>query len=424
MRARARGRAGGAWSEGELTRYSPERIGLLSMLLPGRRVRRPLAGRLDLVRAGRRAAWRWSAPAGWRVAGRCGPPPGPLPTGCRRRASARRGGLLAAGRPGSVRIAVASAAVLAALLAAWSQWQPQRSEDAREAALGAAGEQIPPARGRRRSARCRATRCRSKRCSRSRTSSGVGGQPRVARGDAAAGGAPAAVQPADLADAGPLRPGRATRGPRCRSCGPRSTSNPESISAEAIAAGPAAKRSKTYNDYVQALRASAQLEARLRTASAPRCASSRRRAPGSPPAPRTSTCSKPKSSSSAASVAAAVEAQVVGARIEVRRERPPRQRQLRAAAGGRATGVLSSSRPPERSTRRSLREPGGRVGDVLDHLARPHDVEARVLPAAQPPSPSIRRRSSSGWRARARRSGSSATSTPTTCAPARASCDG
>jgi tetratricopeptide (TPR) repeat protein len=38
-------------------------------------------------------------------------------------------------RAGYVRVSIAGAVVLAALLAAWSQWQPQRSEDARQQSL-------------------------------------------------------------------------------------------------------------------------------------------------------------------------------------------------------------------------------------------------------------------------------------------------
>jgi cytochrome c-type biogenesis protein CcmH/NrfG len=39
------------------------------------------------------------------------------------------------GRPGPVRIAVAAAVLAGGLLIAWTQWQPQRSEEARESAL-------------------------------------------------------------------------------------------------------------------------------------------------------------------------------------------------------------------------------------------------------------------------------------------------
>ena len=41
-------------------------------------------------------------------------------------------------------------------------------------------------------------------------------------------------------------------------------------------------------------------------------------------------------------------------------------------------GVVSSSRPPGRSTRRASNSSAERVGDVLDHLAAPDEVDARV----------------------------------------------
>ncbi len=42
-------------------------------------------------------------------------------------------------------------------------------------------------------------------------------------------------------------------------------------------------------------------------------------------------------------------------------------------------GVLASRLPPERSTRRTCDSQAGRVGDVLDRLAGPHGIEARVF---------------------------------------------
>jgi tetratricopeptide (TPR) repeat protein len=123
----ARARAG--WrglSERELRRYTPERIGMLSMLclvvvfgahslidwtwyVPGNACVALLcagwlAGRGELVAApGSPAAWRW--PQAWP-------------------------------QPSRTRAAVAGAAVVAALLAMWSQWQPQRSEEAAQQADG------------------------------------------------------------------------------------------------------------------------------------------------------------------------------------------------------------------------------------------------------------------------------------------------
>ena len=120
-------------------RYGPERIGLLSMVCVV-----IVFGAHSLI------DWTWYVPgvavaalacAGW-LAGR-----GPL--------HAAAGGtegapgslrelrdLVVAHRPGSTRIAIAAAALLTALLAAWMQWQPQRSEEAGEAAFAhlAAGD--------------------------------------------------------------------------------------------------------------------------------------------------------------------------------------------------------------------------------------------------------------------------------------------
>ena len=100
--------------------------------------------------------WTWYVPgnacvalicAGW-LAGR-GPLTAPRPaaqaTGARSTRHAASGGEASALRSagwrgwargvGPTRGALAAAAILAALLAAWSQWQPQRSEDARQEAL-------------------------------------------------------------------------------------------------------------------------------------------------------------------------------------------------------------------------------------------------------------------------------------------------
>jgi O-antigen ligase len=122
--------------------YSPERIGMLTMLCVV-----VVFGVHSFV------DWTWYVPgnacvallmAGW-LAGR-----GPLPEGLGGRPGAaadpvhagaavpafgrawRRPSLRQLGKP---RVAVALAAIVAALLAAWSQWQPQRSEDARQRAL-------------------------------------------------------------------------------------------------------------------------------------------------------------------------------------------------------------------------------------------------------------------------------------------------
>jgi O-antigen ligase len=128
-------------SEPGARRYTPERIGLLSMLCVV-----IVFGVHSLV------DWTWYVPgnacvallcAGW-LAGR-----GPLGVSAvAPRAPAATRAWPAAGdgprgrwwassarRVGPLRGALAAAAILAALLVAWSQWQPQRSEDARQEAL-------------------------------------------------------------------------------------------------------------------------------------------------------------------------------------------------------------------------------------------------------------------------------------------------
>jgi O-antigen ligase len=104
--------------------YTPERVGLLTMLCLV-----VVFGVHSLV------DWTWYVPgdacaallcAGW-LAGR-----GPLQAPAAGQAARRRAQLP---RPGRLRLAVAAAVVLAALLSAWSQWQPQRSVDASQEAL-------------------------------------------------------------------------------------------------------------------------------------------------------------------------------------------------------------------------------------------------------------------------------------------------
>jgi len=131
-------------NERELKRYPPERIGMLSMLCLV-----VVFGAHSLI------DWTWYVPgdacvallcAGW-LAGR-----GPLranPTAASPAAGSPAAGSPAAGspaagspsawpgrgsRPSTTRMLVAGAAIVAALLAAWSQWQPQRSEEARQEA--------------------------------------------------------------------------------------------------------------------------------------------------------------------------------------------------------------------------------------------------------------------------------------------------
>ena len=138
--AELRARARPAWEplpRGRIRRYGPERIGLLTLVCM-------------VVLFGIHSAvdWTWYVPgtalaallcAGW-LAGR-GPLVDPAVTPAPARSNgtsplSREGLREAIGRPGPARIAVAGAIVVTAVLIAWTQWQPQRSEDARESALG------------------------------------------------------------------------------------------------------------------------------------------------------------------------------------------------------------------------------------------------------------------------------------------------
>jgi tetratricopeptide (TPR) repeat protein len=111
---------------GEQRTYSPERIGMLSML-----------SLVVVFGIHSTVDWTWFVPgnacvallcAGW-LAGR-----GPLGTASQG-APRRKLRVLTLRELGPLRGAVAAAAVVAALLAAWAQWQPQRSADASQEAL-------------------------------------------------------------------------------------------------------------------------------------------------------------------------------------------------------------------------------------------------------------------------------------------------
>jgi hypothetical protein len=111
-----------ALRERELTRYTPERLGMLSMLCLV-----VVFGAHSLI------DWTWYVPgdacvallcAGW-LAGRGEPLPAP--------ALASAAGTRP--RPSRARMTIAGAVLVATLLALWSQWQPQRSEEARQQAF-------------------------------------------------------------------------------------------------------------------------------------------------------------------------------------------------------------------------------------------------------------------------------------------------
>jgi Tfp pilus assembly protein PilF len=131
--------------ERELRRYTPERVGLLSMVCVV-----VVFGAHSLI------DWTWYVPgdacvallcAGWLAgrgplrgsagglatagAGTTGGDPAIGGGSPHRRPAAANGGR---GRPTAMRMLVAVAVVVAALLATWSEWQPQRSEEARQEA--------------------------------------------------------------------------------------------------------------------------------------------------------------------------------------------------------------------------------------------------------------------------------------------------
>jgi len=119
LRLRGGGRVG--WRS-EPTPYPPERIGMLAMMCVV-----VVFGAHSLI------DWTWYVPgdacvallcAGW-LAGR-----GPLEY-----APAQVLALRTAGRPSPIRAALAGAAIVGVLVAAWTQWQPQRSEEASQQAL-------------------------------------------------------------------------------------------------------------------------------------------------------------------------------------------------------------------------------------------------------------------------------------------------
>jgi hypothetical protein len=119
---------------GEQRSYSPERVGMLSMLCL-----------VVVFGVHSTVDWTWFVPgdacvallcAGW-LAGR-GPlaeTPGVDRTAARRRWVTGRAGGASFEEIGPLRLGIAAAVVVAALLAAWAQWQPQRSDDASQQAL-------------------------------------------------------------------------------------------------------------------------------------------------------------------------------------------------------------------------------------------------------------------------------------------------
>ncbi len=268
-----------ALPRGETSRYTPERIGLLSMLCVV-----VVFGVHSLV------DWTWYVPgdalvalicAGW-LAGR-GPLGATAPAaanGSPTDGGAR--GALAGGRPGSVRIAVAGAAMLAVLLAAWVQWQPQRSEDSREEALGLLAASDPSA------ARAAARRAVSydplsiEALLVLAEVQSAAGQPVLARATLRKAVALAPSNPKTWLALGRFD---LASDPRAAMAELQAGIylDPESISPEALAPGQPGQPEaiQTYNEYVQALRAVAQAQTsavRTATARPSRAARSVRRA--------------------------------------------------------------------------------------------------------------------------------------------------
>ena len=122
--------------ERELRRYTAERVGMLSLLCV-----------VIVFGVHSFVDWTWyvpgsptprcSARAGWRAAGRRAPPRRRPRSGLseRRRCAAPRGAGRRSPRCGPVPIALAAAVLVAAALAAWSQWWPQSSANASQEAL-------------------------------------------------------------------------------------------------------------------------------------------------------------------------------------------------------------------------------------------------------------------------------------------------
>jgi O-antigen ligase/Tfp pilus assembly protein PilF len=260
----------------EPSRYGPERIGLLSMVCVV-----VLFGVHSLI------DWTWYVPgdaiaallcAGW-VAGR-----GPLRPGAAGAALTGGGGvrangsgtrtsggsappwakLMPDGTAGSVRIALAAVAVVGAALAIWFEWQPQRSEDARDQALGqlASDPRGALAAGRRAVSRDPLSVEALFALAYVQNAEGQTTQARTTLRKAVR------LQPSNPKTWLALGRFELTSDPNAALQELRAAIylDPLSISPEALAAGQP-EAIQTYNDYVQALRAVGQQETALKTAS-------------------------------------------------------------------------------------------------------------------------------------------------------------
>jgi len=168
-------------------------------------------------------------------------------------------------RPGSVRIAIAVAVMVAALLTAWVQLQPQRSEEAREAALGQLAGNMAAAHSDAQSAVSRDPLSIEALFALATVQS-EGGQSPQARATLQRA---VRLQPSNPQTWLTLARFDLPGDPRAALGELRAGIylDPELISPEALAAGQP-EAIETYNDYVTALRAVANRQTVLRTASA------------------------------------------------------------------------------------------------------------------------------------------------------------
>jgi hypothetical protein len=270
-----RGRAG--WRRlpaGEQRRYTPERIALLSMLCVVL-----VFGAHSLV------DWTWYVPgdayiallcAGW-LAGR-----GPLdrartvalsrpPSRAQERAGERP---WLPPRPDGTRAVVIAGVVVAALLAAWSQWQPQRSEESRQQALALLARDPSAARA----AADTAVARDSLSAEALFTLAGVeSAQGQTARARATLARA-VRLQPSNPKTWLELGRFDLNRDPHSAVGEFQAATylDPETISPEAITPPNGQRESiEIYNDYIQALRADARRSQELRSASERRAAAAR-----------------------------------------------------------------------------------------------------------------------------------------------------
>ena len=315
-----------------------------------------------------------------------------------------------------------AAIVVARCWRAWAQWQPQRSADASTGSSRVLARDPSAARAAAQAAVSRDPLSAQALFTLSAVQQATG-KPALARATLQRAVRLQPSNPQTWLALGAVRPRRATRRRRrVHELGAAIYLNPESIAPEAIAEGNP-EAIAIQNDYVAGAARGRHCRASrsaLRSARARRAGQQRAARRASPPAPRTSmsleaevleqprrACGACRSAGdrragrsarrSAAATAPARAAQRVRARAcSAAGCRPSAARGAPPRASPRYRRRARSSRPPTR--RRSSRPPAATR------------LRGRHEPQVEP-----------GWRARARRSGSSATSTPTTSKPARAS---